>query len=292
MAAYRILSDGLRSVVDHGGAHRASALVRRSASELELRLEADGPLSPAAYAGLRERTLLFGGTLASSGTRPTAAACCTSSCRSTRRPPMSRLIAAARRLGVAVPDVVIVVLLMVIGVIDTTVDPATDLGPHPWIVVVGMTLAPLPLLVMRRHPTSAMLGVAAVLLSVHLLTVDIKELFTPMVTLVVAAFAVGAYARPADLLARRAPARARHLRRRHGGHGAGDERLHLPLPGVPDRLVRRPARARSRAGRRAPRAADRAARARARGARARRRRARARPDRARAARRRRPQRLA
>ncbi len=47
---------------------------------------------------------------------------------------------------------------------------------------------------MRRHPTFAMLGVAAVLLSVHLLTVDIKELFTPMVTLAVAAFAAGAYA--------------------------------------------------------------------------------------------------
>ncbi len=63
MAAYRILSDGLRSVVEHGGARHASARVRRSRTELELQLEADGVLSPAAFAGVRERTLLFGGSI-------------------------------------------------------------------------------------------------------------------------------------------------------------------------------------------------------------------------------------
>jgi len=63
MAAFRILSDGLRSVADYGGARRATAVVRRSPETVELQLEADGPMSPAALAGVRERTLLFGGSI-------------------------------------------------------------------------------------------------------------------------------------------------------------------------------------------------------------------------------------
>jgi signal transduction histidine kinase len=63
MAAYRILSDGLRSVTDYGGARRCAAVVRRSPDTVELQLEADGPMSPAALAGVRERTLLFGGSM-------------------------------------------------------------------------------------------------------------------------------------------------------------------------------------------------------------------------------------
>ena len=63
MAAFRILSDGLRSVTDYGGARRATAVVRRSPDTVELQLEADGAMSPAALAGVRERTLLFGGSI-------------------------------------------------------------------------------------------------------------------------------------------------------------------------------------------------------------------------------------
>lgn len=63
MAAYRILSEGLRSVTEFGGARHAAAVVRRSPATVELQLEADGPMSPAALAGVRERTLLFGGSM-------------------------------------------------------------------------------------------------------------------------------------------------------------------------------------------------------------------------------------
>lgn len=63
MGAYRILSDALRSVVEHGGARHATATVRRSSAALELRLEADGPISPTILAGIHERVLLFGGEL-------------------------------------------------------------------------------------------------------------------------------------------------------------------------------------------------------------------------------------
>ncbi len=63
MAAYRILCDGLRSVTDDGGARHATAVVRRSQERLELELQADGELAPAALAGVRERVLLFGGSL-------------------------------------------------------------------------------------------------------------------------------------------------------------------------------------------------------------------------------------
>ena len=37
--------------------------MRRSPDTVELQLEADGPMSPAALAGVRERTLLFGGSI-------------------------------------------------------------------------------------------------------------------------------------------------------------------------------------------------------------------------------------
>ncbi len=107
---------------------------------------------------------------------------------------MTRLLAAARRQGIEAPEVVVVALLMTVGLVDSLTAPADHLGAHPWIVVLGMTMCPVPLLVMRRHATAALLGVAVILLSIHFLAADVKDLFTPMVTLVVGAFAAGAYA--------------------------------------------------------------------------------------------------
>lgn len=63
VAAYRILSEALRSAVEHGGARRARAHVVRAPDALRLTLEADGATSPSVLAGLRERATLFGGAL-------------------------------------------------------------------------------------------------------------------------------------------------------------------------------------------------------------------------------------
>ncbi len=95
---------------------------------------------------------------------------------------VSRLAAAARRQQIGVPEIVIVALLMIVVLVETLTAPASELGAHPSIVVVAMTISPLPLLFMRRHAIAALLGMIAILLAVHLLGADVQELFAPMVT--------------------------------------------------------------------------------------------------------------
>lgn len=106
---------------------------------------------------------------------------------------MSRLADTARRAGVRTPEIVITAVLTLASFVNAITAPADQLGRHPWFVVLGITVAPLPLLVMRRHPGAAFCGVVALELTVHLLGTDVAQLFSPMLVLPVAAYAVGAY---------------------------------------------------------------------------------------------------
>lgn len=107
---------------------------------------------------------------------------------------IGRLIDAGRRQGIGRPEVILVALLCVIAFVQSLLAPVVDDTAQSGLVVLGMTLAPLPLLVMRRHATFALLGSTAIMLPVHLAFADISDLFAPMLTIVVAAFGAGAYA--------------------------------------------------------------------------------------------------
>ena len=106
---------------------------------------------------------------------------------------MSRLADAARRNDVRGPEIVIAAVLALVSFVDIVTAPADQLGNHPWFVVLGTTIAPLPLLVMRRHAVAAFCGVVGTELAVHLLGADVTMLFAPMLVLPVAAYATGAY---------------------------------------------------------------------------------------------------
>jgi len=99
----------------------------------------------------------------------------------------------ARPLGIETPEIVIVALLMAIGLADTLLAASDDLSGQRWPIVVAMTLCPLPLLVLRRHAAAALAGVTLIVLLAHFALTDMTPLFTPVATIVVAAFAAGAY---------------------------------------------------------------------------------------------------
>ena len=64
---------------------------------------------------------------------------------------MSRVADAVRRSDVRRPEIVIAALLALVSFANIVTAPADKLGNHPWFVIVGTTIAPLPLLFMRRH---------------------------------------------------------------------------------------------------------------------------------------------
>lgn len=101
--------------------------------------------------------------------------------------------ATPRRRPVETPELVLAGLLMIIGLFDTAITPSEDLGEHRWLTAVALTLCPLLLLAMRRHAAAVLLGVTAIVLAVHLTATDVTLLFTPIATIVVAAFGAGAY---------------------------------------------------------------------------------------------------
>jgi signal transduction histidine kinase len=106
--------------------------------------------------------------------------------------PVARRRAAHLR-GIELPEILIAALLMLVGFADTLLAPADELGEHRWPTVAALTLCPLLLLGMRRHAAAALVGVTAIVLLVHVTATDVTLLFTPIVTIVVAAFAAGAY---------------------------------------------------------------------------------------------------
>ena len=106
---------------------------------------------------------------------------------------MSRLADAARRRDIRTPEIVIALILTLVSFVDVVTAPAHQLGNHPWFVVLGTTIAPLPLLFMRRHAVAAFCGVVGMELAVHLLGADVTMLFAPMLVIPVAAYATGAY---------------------------------------------------------------------------------------------------
>lgn len=101
--------------------------------------------------------------------------------------------AAARRRRFETPEVLIAGLLMLVGLADTLTAPSGDIGEHRGLTVAAMTLCPLLLLMMRRHAAAALLGITAIVLLVHFTATEVTQLFTPIATIVVAAFAAGAY---------------------------------------------------------------------------------------------------
>jgi len=106
---------------------------------------------------------------------------------------MSRLADAVRRAGVRRPEIVITAVLVLVSFVDIVTAPADQLGNHAWFVILGTTIAPLPLLFMRRHAVAAFCGVVGTELAVHLLGTDVTMLFAPMLVIPVAAYATGAY---------------------------------------------------------------------------------------------------
>jgi signal transduction histidine kinase len=63
LTAYRIAQEALQSATDHGGATRAEARIATRNGQLEMDLDADGPIAQATLAGLHERAAMVGGTL-------------------------------------------------------------------------------------------------------------------------------------------------------------------------------------------------------------------------------------